>query len=175
MASQRASSMRLVLFDNLAGLKGRSTQLHQLLLGGVVGGLQRLGPIGRVPQRGAQAWTSRAKEIKRGTDPRREDQQNKKRSGNLPSTCFLSPSRAWRPLPTACCKLVTVALCSSRVRTWSVFEMLRAISSPSSFETSASRSSSDACALSRAARSHSSADRASTRAARSCWSRPSAS
>jgi hypothetical protein len=30
-------------------------QLQQLLLGGVVGGLQCLGPLGRVPQRGAQA------------------------------------------------------------------------------------------------------------------------
>jgi hypothetical protein len=30
-------------------------QLQQLLLRGVVGGLQRLGPLGRVPQRGAQA------------------------------------------------------------------------------------------------------------------------
>jgi hypothetical protein len=118
---------------------------------------------------------SRAKKIKRGTDPRREDQQNKKRSGNLPSTFFLSPSRAWRSLLTACCKLTTVALCSSRVRTWSAFEMLRAISSPSSFETSSSRSFSDACALSRAACSRSSADRASARAARSCWSCPSAS
>jgi hypothetical protein len=32
-----------------------------------------------VPQRGAQAWVPRAKEIKRGTDPQREDQQNKER------------------------------------------------------------------------------------------------
>jgi hypothetical protein len=54
-AGQRASSLRLALFDGLAGLEGRGTQLHQLLLGGVVGGLQRLGLIGRVPQRGAQA------------------------------------------------------------------------------------------------------------------------
>jgi hypothetical protein len=54
-AGQRASSLRLALFDGLAGLEGCGTQLHQLLLGGVVGGLQRLGPIGRMPQRGAQA------------------------------------------------------------------------------------------------------------------------
>jgi hypothetical protein len=54
-AGQRASSLRLALFDGLAGLEGRDTQLQQLLLGGVVGGLQRLGPVGRVPQRGAQA------------------------------------------------------------------------------------------------------------------------
>jgi hypothetical protein len=54
-AGQRASSLRLALFDGLAGLKGCGTQLHQLLLGGVVGGLQHLGLIGRVPQRGAQA------------------------------------------------------------------------------------------------------------------------
>jgi hypothetical protein len=61
-----------------------------------------------------------------------------------------------------------VALCSLRVRTWSAFEMLRAISSPSSFETSSSRSFSDVCALSRAVHSRLSADRASTRAAHSC-------
>jgi hypothetical protein len=30
-------------------------QLQQLLLGGVVGGMQRLGPLSRVPQCGAQA------------------------------------------------------------------------------------------------------------------------
>jgi hypothetical protein len=54
-AGQRASSLRLALFDGLASLVGCSTQLDQLLLGGVVGGLPRLGPIGRVPQRGAQA------------------------------------------------------------------------------------------------------------------------
>jgi hypothetical protein len=54
-AGQRASSLRLALFDGSAGLEGRGTQLHQLPLGGVVGGLQRLGPVGRVPQRGAQA------------------------------------------------------------------------------------------------------------------------
>jgi hypothetical protein len=54
-ADQRASSLRLALFDGLAGLEGCSTQLHQLLLGGVVGSLQRLGLISRVPQRGALA------------------------------------------------------------------------------------------------------------------------
>jgi hypothetical protein len=54
-ASQQASSLRLALFHGLAGLEGRRTQLQQLPLGGVVGGLQRLGPVGRVPQRGAQA------------------------------------------------------------------------------------------------------------------------
>jgi hypothetical protein len=54
-AGQRASSLRLALLHGLAGLEGRGTQLRQLLLGGVVGSLQRLGPIGRVPQRGAQA------------------------------------------------------------------------------------------------------------------------
>jgi hypothetical protein len=42
-AGQRASSLRLALFDGLAGLKSCSTQLHQFPLGGVVGGLQRLG------------------------------------------------------------------------------------------------------------------------------------
>jgi hypothetical protein len=54
-AGQRASSLRLALFDRLAGIEGRGAQLYQLPLGGVVGSLQRLGPIGRVPQRGAQA------------------------------------------------------------------------------------------------------------------------
>jgi hypothetical protein len=54
-ASQRASSLRLTLLHGLAGLEGRRTQLQQLLLGGVEGGLQRLGPVGRVPQRGVQA------------------------------------------------------------------------------------------------------------------------
>jgi hypothetical protein len=53
--SQRAPSLRLALLYGLAGLEGRRMQLQQLLLGGVVGGLQRLGPVGRVPQRGAQA------------------------------------------------------------------------------------------------------------------------
>jgi hypothetical protein len=53
-AGQRASSLRLALFDGLASLEGCSTQLHQFLLGGVVGGLQCLSLIGRVPQRGAQ-------------------------------------------------------------------------------------------------------------------------
>jgi hypothetical protein len=47
--------LRLSLFDGLAGLEGRGTQLHQLPLGGVVGGLQRLGSVGRMPQRDAQA------------------------------------------------------------------------------------------------------------------------
>jgi hypothetical protein len=54
-ASQRAPSLCLALFHGLAGLEGRRTQLQQLLLGGVVGGLQRLSPVGCVPQRGAQA------------------------------------------------------------------------------------------------------------------------
>jgi hypothetical protein len=52
-ASQRAPSLRLALFHGLAGLEGRRTQLQQLLLGEVVGSLQRLGPVGRVPQSGA--------------------------------------------------------------------------------------------------------------------------
>jgi hypothetical protein len=47
-AGQRASGLRFALFDRLAGLEGRSAQLYQLLLGGVVGSLQCLGPIGRV-------------------------------------------------------------------------------------------------------------------------------
>jgi hypothetical protein len=69
--------MRLALLDRSAGLKGRSAQLYQLLLGRVVGRLQRLGPIGHAPQRGAQAWIPRARKFKKGTNPRREDQQNK--------------------------------------------------------------------------------------------------
>jgi hypothetical protein len=76
-ARQRASSARFALLDRLAGLEGGSAQLYQLLLGGVVGCLQRLGPIGRMPQRSSQAWIPRAKEIKKRTNPRREDQQNK--------------------------------------------------------------------------------------------------
>jgi hypothetical protein len=52
---QRASSLRLALLHGLAGLKGRGTQLQQLPLGGVVGSLQRLGPVGSMPQRSAQA------------------------------------------------------------------------------------------------------------------------
>jgi hypothetical protein len=74
---QRASSVRLALLDRPAGLEGRSAQHYQLLLGGIVGSLQRLGPIGRAFQRGAQAWMPRAKKVKKGTNPRREDQQNK--------------------------------------------------------------------------------------------------
>jgi hypothetical protein len=54
-ASQRSSSLRLALFDGPTGLEGRGTQLHQFPLGGVVGSLQRLGPVGSAPQRGAQA------------------------------------------------------------------------------------------------------------------------
>jgi hypothetical protein len=54
-AGQRAPSLRLALLHGLAGLEGRRAQLQQLLLGGVVGGLQRLGTVGRVPQRGVQA------------------------------------------------------------------------------------------------------------------------
>jgi hypothetical protein len=67
-----------------------------------------------------------------------------------------------------------VSLCSLRDCSWLALMMLRTTSSPSSFEHSAFRSSSDFCAASRAVRSPSSADRASTRAVRSCWSCPSA-
>jgi hypothetical protein len=76
-ACQQASSARLALLDCLAGLEGGNAQLYQLPLGGVVGCLQRLDPIGRAPQHGAQAWIPRAKKIKKGTNPRREDKQNK--------------------------------------------------------------------------------------------------
>jgi hypothetical protein len=54
-AGQRAPSLRLALLYGLTGLEGRRAQLQQLPPGGVVGGLQRLGTVGRVPQRGAQA------------------------------------------------------------------------------------------------------------------------
>jgi hypothetical protein len=45
--------------------------------------MQRLGPIGHTPQRGSQAWISRAKEIKKRTNPPREDQQNKRTKRQL--------------------------------------------------------------------------------------------
>jgi hypothetical protein len=51
-ACQGAPGLRLAILHGLAGLERRGTQL---LLGGVVGGLERLGPVGRMPQRGAQA------------------------------------------------------------------------------------------------------------------------
>jgi hypothetical protein len=54
-ALQRAPGLHLAFLHGPAGLEGRGTQLQQLLLGGVVGGLQRLGPLSHVPQRGAQA------------------------------------------------------------------------------------------------------------------------
>jgi hypothetical protein len=54
-AGQRAPSLCLALFHGPAGLEGRRAQLQQLPLGRVVGGLQRLDQLGRVPQRGAQA------------------------------------------------------------------------------------------------------------------------
>jgi hypothetical protein len=76
-ACQRAPSLRLALLDCLAGLESSSTQLHQLPLRGVVGRLQHLGLVRRVPQRGSQAWVPRAKKIKKGTNPRGEGQQNK--------------------------------------------------------------------------------------------------
>jgi hypothetical protein len=47
-AGQRASGLRLALLHGLAGLEGRIAQLLQLLLGGVVGGLQRLVLLNRV-------------------------------------------------------------------------------------------------------------------------------
>jgi hypothetical protein len=69
--------VRLALLDRPTGLEGRSAQLYQLLLGTVVGRLQRLGSIGHAPQRGAQAWIPQARKFKKGSNPRREDQQNK--------------------------------------------------------------------------------------------------
>jgi hypothetical protein len=56
-AGQRASGLRFALLHDPAGLEGRGAQLPQLLLGGVVGGLQCLSPLGRVPQSGAQVLT----------------------------------------------------------------------------------------------------------------------
>jgi hypothetical protein len=60
-AGQRASGLRLALLPGSTGLEGRIAQLLQLLLGGVVGGLQRLGLLNRVPQSGAQAWSRQDK------------------------------------------------------------------------------------------------------------------
>jgi hypothetical protein len=46
-------------------------------LRGVVGRLQCLGPGGRVPQSGLQAWRPRTRKVKMGANPRKEDQQNR--------------------------------------------------------------------------------------------------
>jgi hypothetical protein len=54
-AGQRAPGLRLALLHGSTGLEGCIAQLLQLLLGGVVGGLKRLGLLNRVPKRGAQA------------------------------------------------------------------------------------------------------------------------
>jgi hypothetical protein len=60
-AGQRATGLCLALLHGPAGLEGCIAQLLQLLLGGVVGGLQRLSPLSRVPQSGAQAWSRQDK------------------------------------------------------------------------------------------------------------------
>jgi hypothetical protein len=54
-AGQRAAGLCFALLHGMADLEGRATQLPQLLLGGVVGSLQRLGPFSCMPQSGAQA------------------------------------------------------------------------------------------------------------------------
>jgi hypothetical protein len=65
---------------------------------------------------------------------------------------------------------MTVSLCSLRDCSWLALVMLRTTSSPSSFENSTFRFSSDFCAASRAVRSRSSADRVLARAVGSRWS-----
>jgi hypothetical protein len=54
--SQRAAGLGFAFLDNAAGFEGRVAQLLQLLLRGVVGSLQGLGPPGSMPQGSAQAW-----------------------------------------------------------------------------------------------------------------------
>jgi hypothetical protein len=44
-AGQRAAGLCFTLLHGLAGFESRTTQLLQLLLGGVIGSLQRLGPL----------------------------------------------------------------------------------------------------------------------------------
>jgi hypothetical protein len=53
--------LRLAFLDRLPGLEGGSPQLFQLLLRGVVGRLQCLGPGQRVPQHGPRAWKPRTR------------------------------------------------------------------------------------------------------------------
>jgi hypothetical protein len=77
-ARQRASGLCLALFDRLAGLEGSGAQLYQLLLRGVIGRAHSLGLSGRVSQRGPQASTPQTRKVKMGSNPRREDQQNKR-------------------------------------------------------------------------------------------------
>jgi hypothetical protein len=48
-AGQRAAGLCFTLLRGLAGLEGRTTQLLQLLLGGVIGSLQCLGPLSCMP------------------------------------------------------------------------------------------------------------------------------
>jgi hypothetical protein len=150
-ACQQGSSARLALLDCLAGLEGGSAQLYQLPLGGVVGRLQRLGPIGRTPQRGSLAWIPQAKKIKKGTNPRREDQQNKGTKQQL--TFNLLPLHL-ESLAPALDRLLQADDRGALLLEGPALILVRdaeAISSPSSFDTSSSRSFSDACALSRAA------------------------
>jgi hypothetical protein len=71
--------LRFTFLDRLAGLEGGGPQLFQLLLRRVVGRLLCLGPGGRVPQGGPQAWKPRTRKIKMGANPRRKDQQNRER------------------------------------------------------------------------------------------------
>jgi hypothetical protein len=170
MACQRASSVRLTLLDRLASLEGRSAQLYQLLLGGVVGRLQRLGPIGCAPQRGAQAWIPRAKKIKKGTNPGREDQQNKGTKRQL--TFNLLPVHL-ESLAPALDRLLQADDRGALLLEGSALILVRDAEGNQlpvelrdlilSLLQRRPRPSSAAC-------SRSSAARASTRAARSCWS-----
>jgi hypothetical protein len=112
--------------------------------------------------------------IRKGGEPSKRKSAKQEANSNLPSTCFFSTSRARRPASTARSRPLRVSPCSWRANSWLALVMLSTISSPSSFENSVFRPSSDFCAASRATRSCSSADWASARAARSCWSCPSA-
>jgi hypothetical protein len=97
-----------------------------------------------------------------GADSQKAIRQSKKwTEANPPSTCFFSALRAWRASSAACCRLRTVASCSSRDWCASVSETLSWTNSPLSFEASSSRCLRVACAPSSTVRS--------------CWNRPSAS
>jgi hypothetical protein len=136
-AGQGAAGLCLALLDGAAGLEGRIAQLPQLLLGGVVGILQRLGPLSRVPQGGAQAWNRQNKgEIRKGNaSPLTEKPIRQESNSGSPSTCFLSISRARRSASTASSRRLTASLCSWRAISWFALAMLSTMSSPSVLES----------------------------------------
>jgi hypothetical protein len=128
-----------------------------------------------VPQHGAQAWSRQTrKKLEEGREPSKGKPAKQELNSDLPSTCFRSISEVRRPASTTRSRSRMVSPCSWKASSWPALVMLSTISSPSSSENLVFRSSSDICATSRAARSRSRADRASARAACSCWSRPSA-